>query len=125
MKTIFKILSISVFTLMILQSCTYVVPVDEEIIPPPEEGFSFADDVQPIFVTLNCTSCHGGNSPSKGLNLEADVAYTNIVPSLIDSDNPDQSVIYTKALTPHMGKSYTQNQAATILSWIEDGAKDN
>jgi hypothetical protein len=73
--------------------------------PPtgPDTGGSidYYRDIQPIW-NRSCTSCHSGSSPRGGLNLSADVSYSNLVnvksPTYnvwrVRSGKPDSSVLY-------------------------------
>jgi len=50
------------------------------------------------------------------------------VPSLINSTNPEESIILTyPSSSTHGGgqKPYTSTESATILTWIQEGAKNN
>lgn len=92
--------------------------------PPIEEDISFAVDVEPIFYTGNkCTACHPS---TRGLDLSQGKAYASINDGRVDLANPNQSLIYTK---PEPGGSHPQtysiDEAAVVLKWIEDGAPNN
>jgi len=85
----------------------------EDTTPPPMDGgeplpatVSFVADVQPIF-TQNCAiaGCHDATTSALGLNLEAGVAFDNIVavPSqevptqpYITPGDPDNSYLFRK-----------------------------
>ena len=125
MKTKTKIyyLNISLFmALMFTSGCYYdqVLPVEGEA----PETVSFAADVEPIFSNgTKCTACH---PPTRGLDLTQGNAYSSINDGRVDLSNPNQSLIYTK---PEPGGShpntYSVDEAAIVLKWIEDGALDN
>jgi hypothetical protein len=118
------------FTLILfslfMNGCKYdfIMPVE---VPPITETVSFSTQVAPIFTTgSNCTSCHktGGEAP----DLTTANAYASIVPGLINTATPGQSLIYTfpaPATANHTWKKYTAGEAAIILAWITDGAKNN
>ena len=118
------------FTLLLfslfMNGCKYdfIMPVE---VPPITGTVSFATQVTPIFSTgEKCTSCHksGGTAP----NLTAASAFSSIVPNLISTATPEQSLIYAfpaPTSTTHTWKKYTAAEAATILAWIKDGAKNN
>jgi len=89
-------------------------------------GVSFATQIQPIF-NDNCISCHksGGKSP----NLTSGSAYVQINKSkYINIASPSQSLLY-RMIVPGGGsgghKTVTTAQAALILTWIQQGAKNN
>lgn len=112
-----------VLALMFTTGCYYdkVLPVEGEA----PETVSFVTDVEPIFYTGDkCTACH---PPTKGLDLTQGNAYSSLSnPTYVDIANPSQSLIYTK---PEPGGShpatYSPDEAAIVLKWIEDGAQDN
>lgn len=105
-------------------SCEYTDIVIDDSANVVTEEISFAESIEPIFTTQSCTNCH----PSmKKPDLTAGNAYESISAlGLIDSDNPSESEIYTKAAPDgsHAAK-YTSAQASLILAWIEQGAKNN
>jgi hypothetical protein len=127
-KTITKCLGFIVvlmFLLMGITSCEYeFIEIDE---PDPDIPVSFADDILPIFTAgNNCTVCHRTGSQSP--DLTAGNAYNSIVPNLINSSEPESSIIYSypSPLTSSHGfKKYTQTQAALVLAWIRQGAENN
>lgn len=112
-----------ILLLLFTTGCYY----DQVYVPPaapPAEDISFVADVEPIFYTGNkCTACH---PPTRGLDLTQGNAYASIQDGRVDVTNPDQSLIYTK---PESGGShpqtYSADEAAIVLKWIEDGAQDN
>ena len=107
-------------------SCKYDFILPEDV-PPVTGTVSFSTQVAPIFSTgAKCTSCHntGGQAP----DLTAAAAYASIVPGLITTGTPDQSIIYSfpaPSTSTHSWKKYTAGEAAIILAWINDGAKNN
>jgi hypothetical protein len=112
-----------------LTSCTY--DWIEYPVPPPVDTtvvISFSADVTPIWNDGgNCTSCHktGGQAP----NLETDKAYNSINSlGLVDLTNPSSSIIYyypEASTNSHKWKKYDATQAQTILTWIQQGGKNN
>ncbi|MCX6229779.1 MAG: hypothetical protein NTV75_11525 [Bacteroidia bacterium] len=112
--------------LLVVVSCKYdfILPVPEA---PVTAGVSFATKVVPIFTTGNkCTSCHkaGGQSP----DYTAEKAYSSIVPNLVNTSSPNQSLIYTLAgpsTSTHNWKKLSASEAAIILQWITEGSKNN
>lgn len=113
------LLLIAVF---IVSSCQY--DFYEADIPPidPDIDISFTQEIVPIFAG-KCLNCHGGNIAP---DLRAENAYASIVPTRVNTEVPNDSKIYTKALpnSSHAAK-YSDAEAALILSWIEQGAKNN
>jgi hypothetical protein len=86
---------------------------------------SFASQIVPIF-TAKCVACHtsGGTMPY----LNAGVAYTQITPKFINTVSPETSKIYSYLLAStagHSHKKYSSSEAALVLQWIKEGAKNN
>ncbi len=115
------------FLIVLVNACKY-----DDILPPePDPGItiSFSEDVVPIFnASCNGSSCHNGSGPSP--DLRASVAYDNLWSGeLIDTIEPTNSELYQwmngdKGLTmPPQGKQ--PGDVATILQWIQQGAKNN
>lgn len=128
MKKTGKLLAIA-FLILMAAACQYDFIVPEETIPvEPGTEISFATQVLPIFTdNNNCTLCHktGGTSP----DLTAGKAYTQLnTAKYINKAAPEQSLLY-KAVAPGQGfaghKTVTAAQAALILGWIQQGAKNN
>lgn len=91
-----------------------VAPIDTTV------PTSFATKVVPIFAD-KCISCHKTQHPM----MSADVAYAQLVPNYVNTASPESSKIYT---VPSSGTHYakiTAAQAALILQWIKEGAKNN
>ena len=116
---------LSLLFALFLNGCKYdfILPEEAPVITTPP---TFALEVAPIFSNANkCTSCHnGGQAP----DLRAASAYAQIVPGLISTGTPESSVIYSypaPATGTHAWKKYSAGEAAIILAWIKDGAKNN
>ncbi|HEY3390582.1 MAG TPA: hypothetical protein VGK38_13475 [Prolixibacteraceae bacterium] len=117
---------ITILFSLLISSCKYDFILPTEV--PPQTGpVLFATQVAPIFSTGNkCTACHntGGTAP----DLTASKAYASIVPSLINTATPASSLIYSfpaPTTTTHSWKKLTAGEAALILTWITEGAKNN
>ncbi|GAB1453088.1 hypothetical protein MASR2M47_31440 [Draconibacterium sp.] len=132
MKILKLLLAVFVVTLLFSQ-CRYSFIVPEEVVvidpeDPNAPQVSFANDIIPIFNDGNyCTSCHiaGKTMP----DLTPDKAYASLNSNrYLNSDTPEDSKIYTypnPSTTTHMQKKYTSSQAAKVLLWIQQGAKNN
>ncbi len=104
---------------------TFIVPEEIPVIDvddPNARQVSFAQEIQPIF-TNDCVACHNGlTSPnlSEGNSFAAIAGYIN-------STDPELSEIVTKPSPTASGthKKYTAAQAALVLGWIKQGAKNN
>jgi hypothetical protein len=129
MNKIFKILLLVVIAAFLSTSCKYdwIIPEEVPIIDPddPTQQISFAEQILPIFSGNNCTSCHNG---SQIPDLRDDRAYAAInTTRYINKADPLQSRIYTVP-HPDLGNhyiKYSNAQAAIILAWIQQGAKNN
>ncbi|NQU84490.1 MAG: hypothetical protein HQ541_01895 [Mariniphaga sp.] len=130
MKTL-RLLLVVVFVAFGVVSCEYTFWVPEEVLVIPDandpdaEQISFAQTIQPIF-TSNCVSCHGG---AQLPDLSEGKAFASINSSrYINTSSPEESRIfsYTNPDTDsHSQKKYTAAQAAYVLGWITQGAKNN
>jgi mono/diheme cytochrome c family protein len=122
-RSLFLILVL--FTILI-SGCKYNFIVPEEVTPPNPDGepVKYSTQIQPIF-TNKCIFCHntGGTAP----NLEDGKSYNQVVPEHVNLTTPVESNIYkvpTSATTWHTRK-YSSSEAALVLTWIEEGAKNN
>jgi hypothetical protein len=113
---------------LILNACTYDFIVKEEL-PPIDVTVpvSFATQIVPIF-NNSCVSCHkpGGQAP----DLTAANAYNSIkTMNLANTAAPETSKIYTEPnpanTAVHTWKKYTAAEAQLVLTWIQQGAKNN
>jgi hypothetical protein len=117
---------ISLLFLAAFSSCQYENPYVTPI--PVNKTVSFSTDIQPIFNSVGCVSCHkaGAESP----DLTTGNAYQDIMSmNLVDTVNPESSLIYWEPnpdnTAAHTWKKYTATQAELVLKWIQQGAKDN
>ena len=104
-----------------LVSCEYQT-IEPNPVIIPETPVDYATEIAPIFVSVNCISCHTGN----GLfSLAADKSYGSIVANnLVDTANPANSKLMVKINGGHnTAVNMTAAQKALILKWIEQGAK--
>jgi hypothetical protein len=119
-----------IITLTLLFSCTKAKV--EDVCTTPAT-VSFQQDIQPIFNTNCATSgCHAGTKPAGTLNLEASVAYANLMDpksGYLDTVNPKASLLYTSmtSVTNPMPPNGKLSKCTTdlILKWIEQKAKNN
>ena len=122
-RTIF--LSLILFSLFIT-GCKYdfIIPVE---VTPVTGSVSFSTQVAPIFSTANkCIACHktGGQSP----DLTSTNAFASIVPNLVNTGTPEASLINSfpaPTTATHTWKKYSASEAAIVLAWIQQGAKNN
>jgi hypothetical protein len=124
MKKIFFVLL--VLTMIVgWQSCIYDFVASEDTTPiDTTVVISFATQIQPLF-TANCILCHktGGTSP----DLTQGNAYVSINTSkYINAATPAQSLLYRRVTGGFSGHaSLPSAQAALLLGWIQQGAKNN
>ena len=122
-RTIFPILIL----FALFSSCKYdsILP---EVVPPPVTGVSFATAVAPIFSTGDkCISCHKAGATDPDLTSANAFAQINTA-NYINKTTPAESKIYAypaPGTTTHTRKKYTAGEAAIILQWITEGAKNN
>jgi hypothetical protein len=129
MKKISAIHIIAALMAMVVFSQCYYDQVLEPIAPAPDKELSFTADIQPIFdASCNGSGCHntGGTAP----DLTAGKAYNALINgNYINTGDPESSELYqwmkgNKGLPmPVSGSNATYN--ATVLEWINQGAKNN
>jgi len=126
MKTRQLLFLVAAVLSIVLTSCKYDFVVDPDDTIDPNVPIKFATEIVPIFNQFNCISCHktGATAP----DLTADKAYAAIVPALIDTAEPEASIIYWFAhpdSETHKWSKLNKSKAALILEWIKQGAKNN
>jgi hypothetical protein len=112
------------FTIILLwiSSCANYERPGEE----PIQDVSFSEDLIPFFET-SCAyaGCHntGGIPP----DLTEDFAYASLTNGgYIDTDNPEQSLLYTKISEGGSMERYsTPRDTQMVLQWIIEGAENN
>lgn len=129
MKTLKFLLAIFVVTLLV-GGCSYNFIVPEEIIvidpeDPNAEQISFSASIVPIF-NAKCIACHktGGQTP----DLSSANAYASINSTrYLNFSSPTDSKIYTrpKPSNTDSHRKYSEAEAALVLGWIQQGAKNN
>ena len=88
--------------------------------PPPSSTVFYAADIQPYF-NSNCTSCHQGNNPPKGVNL---TSYEQLVASdVVVPSDPNASVLVQQLEDGH--RSQSASDITMIRTWIQEGAQKN
>ncbi|HAH22233.1 MAG TPA: hypothetical protein DCL77_00415 [Prolixibacteraceae bacterium] len=118
----------NIFLILILFALTFSGCKYDFVLPEvvaPITSVSFATDVAPIFSTGNkCTSCHttGG---TQAPDLTAANAYSQLVPAYVNTADPASSKVYINASSGNHYAKVSATQAAIILKWITDGAKNN
>ena len=116
------VLPLFTIILMWITSCAYYEKPGEE----PIQDVSFSEDLIPYFET-SCAyaGCHntGGIPP----DLTEEFAYVSLTTGgYIDTDNPEQSLLYTKiAEGGSMERYSTPRDTQMVLQWIIEGAENN
>jgi len=102
---------------------------------------SYAKDVEPMFIK-DCSDCHGGDSPKKGLDLSKDKGFANLLQhksqeeplmQLVKAGDPAASYLWLKVShtategrgmprTIFGAKKLPQAQLDTVRDWIIQGA---
>ena len=112
-----------IITLLALSfgGCKYDFVLPEKTTPIDNGGqpVSFSTQIVPI-LTDNCISCHDTKNPV----MLSGVAYSKLVPAYVNTTTPSTSVLYVNAKSGHYAK-VSSSQAALILQWITEGAKNN
>lgn len=91
---------------------------------------SFSHHIVPIF-TASCISggCHSGSSPAAGLNLSANVAYSQLfLKHEIDTVNVNSSELYKEVASgamPQGSSKLSDYNINLIQKWIQQKAKNN
>lgn len=127
MKINIKILLLVVWAAFAVAGCKYdwIIPEEVPVIDPDGQEISFSADILPVFNSgNNCTACHNG---SQMPDLREGNAYSSLNSTrYINKTSPEESRIYA---IPHPDgghyKKYTGTQAALVLAWIQQGAKNN
>ena len=113
------ILLILILFSFFIGSCKYDFVLPEVV--APVNDVSFSQKVVPIFAE-KCISCHATQTPV----LTSTVAFASIVPNYVNLAAPASSKIYTVPTSgTHKGVTISATQAAIILQWITEGAKNN
>lgn len=110
-----------VFTLF-NSACKYdfILPEEVPVIDNGGKPISFATQITPIFAE-KCTSCHDKQAPV----LTAAAAYSQLVPAYVNTGSAAGSKIYTVPTSGTHYAKFSATQAALILAWITEGAKNN
>ena len=113
---------------LLLNACTYDFIVKEELPPvDPTVTILFATQIAPLFSSnqYQCISCHktGGQVP----DLSVANAYSSLnTLKLIDTTTPASSKLLTfPGSASHSWAKLSASESQLILTWIQQGAKNN
>lgn len=95
-----------------------------------QDGIDFFKDIKPILES-RCNSCHAGNTPKGGLNLETlelslEGGHSGI--PAIEPGNPSSSELFRRVITdgddimPPSGNHLTPKEISLLKKWITQGA---
>jgi hypothetical protein len=106
-----------------LASCEYSTIVPEEVVIP-DEPVSFSTEIEPVFTSAGCVSCHPKLLKP---DLTAGKAYASITSmNLVVAGDPGASKLMQYINAGHQTSSnITPTQKALISKWITEGAKNN
>ena len=115
---------------LFLNGCKYdfILAEQVETVNTGGQPISFATNILPIFSTGDkCIACHksGGQSP----DLTSANAFAQISSKYVNTGSAETSLIYTEPAPAntavHSWKKYSASEAALVLAWIKEGAKNN
>ncbi|MBN1397884.1 MAG: hypothetical protein JXA06_07625 [Bacteroidetes bacterium] len=123
---------ILIFLSSLLTSCKDTITDSTNEIIFPDDSISFTKHVGPLLQRKCASHCHGGTTPSSGLNLEYP-SYSALLnwPGLVIPGNADGSRLFLSIngkppfMPPEYSEQLTENQIAGIKKWIDEGAEFN
>lgn len=93
--------------------------------PPITTELKFSSDIIPIFnESCNMSGCHSAGAFEPDLSAANAYASLNSL-NMIDTAAPSNSIIYKVMATGSMKSYSTPIKAQTVLTWIQQGAKNN
>ncbi len=113
---------------LLFSGCKYdfVLPEKVPVIDNGGEPISFKTQIAPIFSSGDkCTSCHKSGGLGTPDFSNASTVYSLIVPKLVNTTTPASSTLYVNASSGAHYAKVSATQAALILQWIKEGAKNN
>jgi hypothetical protein len=123
-KNVLMLLSAGLFFLLVTTSSCYY---DKEEILYPDgvcdtANVTYSRSVTPV-LSANCTSCHGGNTPSAGISLDN----YNGIKAVADNGKLWGAVSHTAGFSPMPKNSAKMNSCniTKIKKWIDAGALNN
>ena len=125
-RNISKSFNIIVIALVLfaVSSCQYAyIEFDK---PDETKVVRFSEDIAPIFTDKECVTCHQQGISS--IDLNENQAYVSITEKLINHDSLELSKIFVFPNPEsfiHQYKKYTPEQAALVLLWLKQGAKND
>lgn len=118
-----KLLSLGIFCVIAISqiSCTKVTIDESDTSDLPDLVDSvFYDPTVADIMTTNCIGCHGGSSPSSGIDLTtySNVKFQSQTGNLINRMNNALNPMPPSGLVPAADRQ-------KIDKWLEDGLKEN
>lgn len=107
---------------LFFSGCKYdfVLPVESTPVDNGGQPISFATQVAPI-LDSKCNTCHKAQAPL----MTASNAFSQLVPAYVNTSSPASSQLYVNASSGTHYAKVSSSQAAIILQWITEGAKNN
>ena len=115
------LVALGVLSIGMTQSCTMAI-IDEpdgSNLPPIQEVVKYNPDIQNVMFN-SCTTCHGGPSPSAGLDL---TTYQNVRFSAEQGNLVSRVNSVTNPMPPNGLISADARQK--IDKWVQDGFPEN
>lgn len=98
----------------------FILPEAVPVVDNGGKPISFSTQVVPILAE-KCVTCHSSQSPQ----MNASVAFAQLVPNYVNTASPESSKFYINASSGNHYAKVSAAQAAIILQWIKEGAKNN
>lgn len=93
--------------------------------PPITTELKFSSDIIPIFnESCNMSGCHSAGAFDPDLSPANAYASLNSL-NMIDTETPANSILYKAMATGSMKNYSSAIKNQTILTWIQQGAKNN
>jgi len=124
-RNIFLILAL--FSLF-FTGCKYdfIIPAEVPVINTGGTPISFASQIAPILSTGDkCTQCHKPGGLGSPDFSNPTTVYSQIVPKYVNTTSPASSTFYVNASSGNHYAKVSATDAALILAWITEGAKNN
>lgn len=123
-RNVTRLALIGALAMTLLSGCEYEY-IQEPELPPITTDLKFSTDIIPIFnEKCNTAGCHnaGGIAP----DLSPANAHNALMSGgYINTETPSSSSLYTVMSTGSMKSFSTPEYNQKVLTWIEQGAKNN
>ncbi len=124
MRKFYELLLIAFFVISIGLSSCHRHTVEPIVIDAITRTVEFSTEIQPVFDT-KCVSCHTITQPV----LVSGSAYNSLINGdFINTADPETSSLYVKLNSlqhPSSSGTFSAEELAILLAWIEQGANNN